>query len=220
MGDISRLAVSYQLLHFREILFSLCVLAVDVVRGDVGYQHYLLVDIIERDYLVEQHEIHVLEVLLVLGIEVQGRLAVLYVVVGEIPHQSAGEGRESVDLRAAVLRHQPLDVVRRVALLRGFCRTGQDVLYSQFTVNAGDLQLRIVSQERVASPFLLVLDALENIYMAANGAQLLQYLNGGGEIRQDLPTYGDNAVAGVFLSLFKCGFQHDICSFRKQKLRP
>ena len=151
---------------------AFCVLVFEVACGDVGYQHDLLVYVVEGDYLVEQHEVNVLEPLLVLRVEVQGGFAVFYVVVGEVPHQTSGERREALQLRAGVLLHEFLDVRRRVRLVRGLGLSGNDVLNGEFAVGAGKLQLGVVAEEGVASPFFLVLDAFKYVNMAADSAEL------------------------------------------------
>ena len=220
VGNISGLAVPDELFHFSKFLFSLCVFAVDILRGNVGYQHYLLVDIIERDNLIEKHQVNVLEVLLVLCVEVQRRLAVLDVVVREVPHQPACERRKSLQLGAAVPGHQLPDVVCRVGLPRGFHRAAEHVLYGEFTVDAGYLQLRVISKERVTSPFFLVLYALENVNVTAHCTKLFEHLYRRCEVREDLAAYRYNAVSGEFLCLFKSRFQHDFCSFRITKTPP
>ena len=217
MRDIGGLAVSDELFHFGEVCFCLCVLVFEVACGDVGYQDYLLVYVVESYYLVEQHEVNVLEPLLVLRVEVQGGFAVLYVVVGEVPHQTSGERREALQLRAGVLLHEFLDVRRRVRLVRGLGLSGNDVLHCEFAVGAGKLQLGVVAEEGVASPFFLVLDAFKYVNMAADSAELFQYLDRGREVGEYLAADRNNAVSGEFLCLFKSRFQHDNVPFLQNK---
>ena len=68
----------------------------------VGDQDELLPEVVKGDDAAEQHQIHVLEPLLVLPREAEGWLGVLHVVIGEVAHQSAGEGGLAGDLGAFV----------------------------------------------------------------------------------------------------------------------
>ena len=50
--------------------------------------------------------------------------------------------------------------------MRGLGLSGNDVLNGEFAVGAGKLQLGVVAEEGVASPFFLVLDAFKYVNMA------------------------------------------------------
>ena len=64
-------------------------------------------DRVKDHQLFKEHQIHVVEALLVVGVQLQGGLGVLAVVVGKIAHQTAGEGRQSRDSWAPVLCQEP-----------------------------------------------------------------------------------------------------------------
>ena len=68
----------------------------------IGDQDKLLPEVVKGDDAAEQHQIHVLEPLLVLPREAEGWLGVLHVVIGEVAHQSAGERGLAGDLGAFV----------------------------------------------------------------------------------------------------------------------
>ena len=58
----------------------------------IGDQDELLPEVVKGDDAAEQHQVHVLELLLVLPGEAEGGLGVLQVVVGEVAHQPAVKG--------------------------------------------------------------------------------------------------------------------------------
>lgn len=78
------------------------VFGVHVVQADVDDEDQLLHQVVENDDLVEEHQIHVLEMLRILSVQAKGRFGVLDEVVGEVPNQPAGEGRQPRDPGAFV----------------------------------------------------------------------------------------------------------------------
>ena len=60
-------------------------------------------EVVEDDQLVEQQQIDVLEALRILGIQPEGRLSILEVIIREIADEASGERRESLDAGAPVL---------------------------------------------------------------------------------------------------------------------
>ena len=57
---------------------------------------------IEGDDLVKEHQIDILEAVLVLLAAADARLAVFEIIVRKIPYESAGEGGEVVEAGASV----------------------------------------------------------------------------------------------------------------------
>ena len=171
----------------------------EVGRGhvDVGHEHELLAVGVEHHEPVEQHEVHVEEVLAHHALAAQHRLRVLEVVVGEIAHQAARERREARQLRALVLREQlaqgaagmldlgdldlgvrPLDVAR----------------HRELPVEAGQLHRGRKAQEAVAAPAPVGLGALKEEAVVGACAQAAHRLDGGERVTHDLAAHGHAAV--------------------------
>ena len=114
----------------------------------VDDQDDLLAEVVEGDDLVEQHQVHVLETLRILGDPLRGGLGVADIVIGEIADQAAGERRKPRKARAAVFGKDPAQHRRGIA---GF---QADIPGLHDAVEAGDAHLRVVAEERVPSPGL------------------------------------------------------------------
>ena len=140
-------AVLEQSLHFVEIAQGLTVAGLALAQVGVDDEQDLLLVVVEDDDLVEEHEVDVLEAFGVFGVQAQGGFGILQVVVAEVAHQAAGEGRQAVHARQAVGVEQLADVVVGAA--------GVDLQGAgfQMAVHAGEPQLGLVAQEGVAAPF-------------------------------------------------------------------
>lgn len=99
---------SNDLLHLLERLCGLGVVCVHIARMYACDEDDLLTIRIEHHELVEEHEVHVEEVV-ALGMRVaQDGLGVLEVVVGEVADQTPAERWEPLELRRLVLgEHLP-----------------------------------------------------------------------------------------------------------------
>ena len=85
---------------FRLRLF---VSACCVIQADVRDEDYLLAEVIKGDDLIEEHQVAVLEELLVLCIQLQCGFCVLDVIVREVAHEAACKRRKVGKPRALVL---------------------------------------------------------------------------------------------------------------------
>ena len=80
--------------HALQFHHCLVVPGFRILQRHIGNEDDLLPEVVKGDYLIEQHQIHVLEILRVPGLQIHGRLCILQKVVGEVSHQSAGKGRQ------------------------------------------------------------------------------------------------------------------------------
>ena len=136
--------------------------------------------------------LYILEPLPVLGLQLQGRLGVFEVVVGEVPHQSAGEGRQSRHAGALVLRQEFAEDGGRVLEL---CAHGVPVPELEDAVLAGDLQCWVEAQEGIAAPAGAVGGGLQQEAVSAFGPENPQGLDWSDEVGEELPADGDIAAA-------------------------
>ena len=168
---------------------------VQVRRVRPGDEDDLLAVVVEADHLVKEHQVHVLELLPVLGVQPQGGLGVFQVVVGEVAHQPAGEGRQARHPGRPVLRQELPEEGGRVPDFRP-----HRVLVPQLedAVLAGDFQGGVIAQEGVSSRARAVGGGLQQKAVPAGPPQDPQGLDGGDEVGEQLPADGDAAViAGV-----------------------
>ena len=96
------LAVSEQVSHVTELQLCLVVACLALVQSHVGDENELLAEVVECDYLVEKHEINVLEVFRIAYIGTEGLLRIGEEVVGEISCKTACERRKIVEFGAFV----------------------------------------------------------------------------------------------------------------------
>ena len=166
--------------------------AVDVPSVGMGDDRHGLTEVVVDHDLVEQHEVGVLEPLLVRGGDPQGRFGVSDVVVGEVAHEPSGEGREAVDAGAPVIREDPSDDLGRVV---GLELPRPPVLRDpDLPVVAYELQHRFESEDGVSAPSLSVLDALEDVAVVILVHERPEGLDRGPDIRGYRARHGDRAV--------------------------
>ena len=175
---------------------------------DVGYDRDRLPEVVEGDHLVEEHQIGVLEPLVVSGVYPQAGLCVLDVVVGEVSDQAAGERWHVLHSRAPVAGQHVPDHVRGM-LVR------DDLLpfvgrHGHCSLGADDVQKRVEPQERVPSPALPVLDALQDVAVAVDPEESVQNLYGCPDVRQYGTGHRNRSVSlcGEPLRLFLHGAVH------------
>ena len=85
-----------------KLELCLVVADLDVAERHVDDEHDLLPHMVEGDDLVKEHQIDILEAVLVLLAAADARLAVFEIIVRKIPHEPAGEGGEVVEAGASV----------------------------------------------------------------------------------------------------------------------
>ena len=88
--------------------------AIQVSDIRIDDQHQLLPEVIEGDDFFKEHQIHVVKALLILGVQMQGGLGVFDVIIGEIPHQSAGERGQPRESWTFMFRQKPAQRAARV----------------------------------------------------------------------------------------------------------
>ena len=96
-------AGAQQLSQLLQLQNGLAVIDLRFGQGHIGDEDDFLAKIVKCDDLVKQHQVNVLEILAVRSLTANGRLAVTEVIVGEIPHQTAGEGGQPWQLGAFVV---------------------------------------------------------------------------------------------------------------------
>ena len=97
-------AVPQQVREGLQVVLRLAVSGFRVVERDIDDEDDFLPDVVERDDLVKQHQVRVAEPFGVDGLPPDGRFAVTEVIVGEVPDESAREGRQSLQPRAFIVR--------------------------------------------------------------------------------------------------------------------
>lgn len=174
----------------------------------MGDEDDFLPVVVEGDHLVEQHQVHIPELLLVRRVQPQGRLGIPDVLISEIAHQAAGEGRQKRQAGAFVSGKNPPDGVAGCPRL---LRRLPAAAHPDPSVLAGQLQDRGVAQEGVAAPSLVPLRAFEHIAVAADGFQPAQHADRGMPVGVQLPADGDHPViagGGQSLGLPQSGTNH------------
>ena len=147
------------------------------IQRHIHDEHDLLPEVVKGDDLIEEHQVHILEVLGVLGLGAGFRFAVAQIIVGEVPHQTAREGGEVLEPRAFVLRQDLPQDLRGVPGLKG------QLPGLHHAVPAGDLHLRVQAQEGVPAPLFAGLGAFQQVAVGGNVFQDLQRPDGGADVR-------------------------------------
>ena len=62
-------------------------------KGHIYNQENLLQEVVKTDYLVKEHQVQILEVLLILSGKMKAVLLILDKVIGKVSNQSSGKGR-------------------------------------------------------------------------------------------------------------------------------
>ena len=169
-----------QLRQLVQLQHRLVVAHFHVIQGHIDDKDDLLTGVVEGDDLIKEHQVHVLERLAVLHRALHGRLAVGQVVVGEVAHQTAGEGGQVVETGAFVVRQDLAEVVRRVV------GVDLEVPRPQLAVDALHLQLGVDPQKGVPPPLLVGQSGLQQVAVGGDVFQDFHGLDGGGEIGQQL----------------------------------
>ena len=186
------LAVGKQAFHLLEVAQGLAVAGFAFAQVGIDDQQDLLLAVVENDDLVEEHEVDVLETFGIFGVQAQGGLGILQVVVAEVAHQPAGERRQAVDARQAVGVEQLAEIVARAG--------GVDLQGAgfQMAVHAGDAKCGLVAQEGVAAPFAaLPRHAFQKEAVVRHVAQHAQHVDRRVGVAHDLARQGHARAACV-----------------------
>ena len=152
---------------------------------------------VEYDYPVKEHQIHITEIAAFVGRTLQTWLCVLDVVVGEIAHKATGERRKPFQLWTSVFRQNvPYD------LPGVFYGHGGDIGMLPLRITkdpklactAGELQGGGVTQKRVSAPGLSAFGAFQQIAVPGSGPECPHDLDGGKAVGKQLHRNGDPAV--------------------------
>ena len=192
----SHLPVGEEPSHGFQFHLCLVVFRLQILTADVDDEDDLLPEMVKSDNLVKEHQVHIFKPFFVLCIQLQGRFCVFHVIVGEISYQSAGEGGHSFQSWAFVFFYDLPDIL---AGMLGLKHHGRSVFDGQCSVRAGQLQLRVVTQKRVAPPLFIVLDGFQHIAVSADPFQFSQYFNGSVKIRVQL-----RAHRNAFVNTLRC----------------
>ncbi len=98
-----RFAVSKEILHRVDLQLCSAVCRIRFREIHVDDEDDLLLQVVEGNDLVKEHQIHVLEVLCIIRVQMQRLLCVLQIIVGEISNQPPCKGRKVIDPRCLVL---------------------------------------------------------------------------------------------------------------------
>ena len=178
--------VLHQLPHGPQRVSGPRVVILRVLAAHEGEQQDFLPQVVESDDLVEEHQIQVPEAFRIVCVQGQGRLRVLDIIVGPIPHETSREGRQGVQARAPVFRGDTAD---RLAGMTDRFRGRPSVPHGQDAVAAGQFQLRVVSQKGVPAPLLAVFHRLQEKRVAAGAFQPAQHFNGRYPVRVELTAH-------------------------------
>ena len=185
-----------------ELQHRLVVAGLRLVQGHIDHKNELLPEMVKGDDLVKEHQVKIPKFLPVLYLRPDGRLAVPQIVIGEVSHKPAGEGREMVKTGAFVLLQDLTQVSGRVR------RWEVQASGPHLPVPAGDLQTGVKAQEGVASPGLMAGRGLQHITVSGDLLQDAHGFYGRGEVRQDLAAHWKHPVSSGRSNLFnflQCG---------------
>ena len=157
-------------------------------EAHVGHQDQLLPEVVKGDDLVEEHQVHVPELLRILCLPLCRGLLIGQVIVGEIPYQASGEGGEVVEFRAFVVRQDLPQIGGGILGPEG------QAPHLHLPVQAGDLQLRVEAQEGVPPPLLPAVHGFQDVAVGGDVFQLFQGLDGSADVREQLAAHRQDLV--------------------------
>ena len=120
-------------------------------------EHDLLPQVIKGNHLIEQHQVHILEILRVLRLCAGLWLTVAEVIVGKVAYKAAGEGGQVCKARAFVLGQNLPQHLRGVLCFKS------EFPGLHHAIPAGDLHFGIQTQNGVAAPLFAGLGALQQV---------------------------------------------------------
>ena len=184
-----------QLRHLLQLLRCPAVFLLKVFQPYVHDQHDFASVIVEGNHLVEEHQVHILEALRILCVQLQGGLGILQIIVGEISHQPTGKGGHPMKYGTSILLQNLPDV------LSGITGGKASVTHLHLAVGTGDFQLRFVAEKGISAPFFPVLHGLQHITVVRNIFQNPHHLDGRFDIRENLRAYRCGFVITVLGSV-------------------
>ena len=197
-----------QFCKLSELQNRLVVAGLRLVQGHIDHKNELLPEMVKGDDLVKEHQVKIPKFLPVLYLRPDGRLAVPQIVIGEVSHKPAGEGREMVKAGAFVLLQDLTQVSGRVR------RWEVQASGPHLPVPAGDLQTGVKAQEGVAAPGLMAGRGLQHITVSGDLLQDAHGFYGRGKVRQDLAAHRKHPVSSGgsnLLDFLQCGNDlHDL----------
>ena len=134
---------------------SFIVAGLRIIQARIDNEDDFLLYMVEGDYFIEQHQIHIPKILSVFHMTAGCRFAVSQIIIGEISDQSAGERRKMLKTRTFIVGQNLPEIFRWM-----FCMK-MNAAGLNFTICAGYLQFGIKSQKCITSPGLVCLCGLQ-----------------------------------------------------------
>ena len=95
--DVGPFAAADEPLHLFQLQQRLLIMLVRSVKPYVGNQEDSLLQMVEDDDLIEQKQVEIQYIFIVVSLQMQRRLGVLDIIVGDVSDKAAGKGRKAVD---------------------------------------------------------------------------------------------------------------------------
>ena len=189
-------AVADQVRHAVQLPHGSGVVGFNVIQRHVDDEDDFLPQVVKGDELIKQHQVHIAEAFGVSGVQVQGRLKILDVVISKVADKAARKRRQIGQPRAFIFGQHGADGIVGVG-----AGDGGTVLVHR-AVQAGELQLRLKAQKGVAPPLLVILSRFQQKAVAGYVLQDAKHFDGRFDIGQDL---GADGQAAVLAALSKGG---------------
>lgn len=130
------------------------------IETDVDDEVNFLLQMIEYDDLVEQHEVEIVEAVVIGCLEMQCRFCIFDEIVRKISDETACKGWHACNLRCLVVMQDLRDIFLRMVARKGDFRPRLDM---DDTILAIQAHLRIITDERIPAPALCVFHAFQEI---------------------------------------------------------
>ena len=157
--------------HALERRTRLAVILHHAVGLHVDDEHDLLLEVVVRDDLVEQHQV---EIVPCAALDFERRLRVAEHRIREVAHKAARERRQTLEPRCVILAEHLAENGER---LIGRYRPVHRALERYRAVFAGRTEDGVVAEEGVARPFFAALHALQQEKAVGTGLQAAQQRN-------------------------------------------
>ena len=159
----------FHALHFQE---GTVVIFFGRIEADIDDEVDLLLQVVKNDGLIEEHEVEIIETVIVDGIQLERRFGVFNEVVSEVADEAARKGRQVFEARRlVVVKDLGNELFRMVRMDLDF-GAGLDVDRAVLAVKS---HLRVVADEGVAAPALGVFHAFQQIAVRADILDNAQY---------------------------------------------
>ena len=154
--------------HALERRTRLAVILHHAVGLHVDHEHDLLLEVVVRDDLVEQHQVKIIPCA---ALDIEGRLCVAEHRIREVADETARERRLTLKPRCAVLAEHLAEHGERLV---GLDRLVDRTLERYRAVFAGRTQDGVIAEKRVARPLFAALHALQQEKAVGTGLQAAQ----------------------------------------------